>query len=372
MTPISDSATHAEHGNTATWTPMDHTAVSDRINYSLAVFLDHAHTEFGESLLVAEVFGRVKEFILGPGKRLRPLFCYWGWRGVVERPTSAAEQAAITTAASLEIFHAFALIHDDIMDASDTRRGRPSLHRSLGELHLRSHWPGSPEHVGTSLAILAGDLCLVWSDELLDSAAGASEHWPKMRSLLHRMRTELVLGQYLDLVSHNTDATDALRIIRLKAGKYSIERPLHLGALLAGADHAVLRAYSEFAIPLGEAFQLRDDLLGVFGNPAATGKPVLDDMREGKPTVLMALTRKRATPTQQAYVNRLYGNPCLDAEGAAALRELITASGARAEVESMITQRTARALAVLDTAPITVEAHTHLSALTLAATTRAR
>jgi geranylgeranyl diphosphate synthase, type I len=351
---------------------LDHTGLPERINRSLATFLDHAQTEFGEPGPINEVFRMVREFVLGPGKRLRSLFCYWGWRGAAEQHPGVSEQTVLDVAASLELFHAFALIHDDIMDASDTRRGHPSLHRSLGELHQTSRWPGAPDRVGPALAILAGDLCLVWSDQLVDSGGCAADRWPKVRSLLHRMRTELVIGQYLDLLGQDSSVADALRIIRLKSGKYSVERPLHLGALLAGAGHEVLRAYTAFALPLGEAFQLRDDLLGVFGDPAVTGKSVMDDLREGKPTVLMALTRQQATPAQATQLGALYGNPRLDADGAATLRKIITASGARDEVESMITRRTSRALTALDSAPITIDAHTHLSALAHAATTRAR
>lgn len=349
---------------------VDHTEPRERINHLLASFLDQAGTQFREQEPITEVFLKVQDFVLSKGKRLRPLFCYWGWRGAEDQRTDAVEQAVIRAAASLEIFHAFALIHDDIMDSSDTRRGRPTLHRELADLHLRTQWPGVPEHAGLALAILAGDLCLVWSDALVDSCVIPIDRWRRARDLLHQTRTELVLGQYLDLLGHGGGVREALRVIQLKSGRYTVERPLHLGAVLAGASPAVLRAYSDFALPLGEAFQLRDDILGVFGDPATTGKSTTGDLREGKPTVLIALARQQASPTQAEELEMLYGNPGLDADGAATLREIITDCGARAMVETMITQRTDRALTALHTAPITADARVQLRAMAHAATTR--
>jgi geranylgeranyl diphosphate synthase type I len=342
----------------------------ERVNHALTAFLDHIRESFTTPAELVEILDAVRAFVLDGGKRLRPQFCYWGWHGA-----GGLEQdvdTVIHAAASLEIFHAFALIHDDIMDMSRTRRGRPSLHTALATLHRRRGWRGCPEHIGVSLAILAGDMCLTWSDALIDAGGIPPERWRRAREVLHQMRTEILTGQYLDLLGQATTASlpQALRIIRLKTAQYTVERPLHLGAILAGAEPAVLRRYSEFGIPLGEAFQLRDDLLGAFGDSAITGKSAVDDFREGKPTVLVALAREHASPAQRARLTELYGNPDLDAHDAATVREILTTTGARSRVETMIGQRADRALAALHAAAITGQAQRALRALAHAATIR--
>ncbi|MFJ4192408.1 polyprenyl synthetase family protein [Kitasatospora sp. NPDC089509] len=294
----------------------------------------------------------LRSFIESGGKRLRPLLCALGWyaaggHGPPPRPVLRA-------ASALEMFHAFALIHDDIMDRSETRRGRPTLHRALAHQHADQAPDAAAEHLGASAAILIGDLALCWSDELLHTAGLPADRLHAVRHLSDLMREEAMYGQYLDLLTPTTPAHDLrspLTVIRYKTAKYTCERPLHIGAALAGAGPPVFDACTAFAIPLGEAFQLRDDLLGVFGEPERTGKSRLDDLREGKRTVLMALAHRRANPAQSRTLHELVGRPGLTDHDADRIRTVLIETGARDEVENMIRHRHDRARQALDRAP---------------------
>ena len=310
------------------------------------------------------------EELLAAGKRLRPAFCYWGWRG------AGAEdgQAILAAAAALELLHASALVHDDVMDASDTRRGRPSLHRRFAIRHAEQRWRGSAESFGTGAAILMGDLLLSWTDGMYHASGLPAGALRRGQAVLDLMRTEMIAGQYLDLLGQAAgDGTvaSALRVAGYKTARYTIERPLHLGAALAGfPDGPVPAAFSAYGLPLGVAFQLRDDILGVFGDPAQTGKPAGDDVREGKQTVLLAIARARAGAAQARIIDERLGDPGLDEPGAAEVRAVITDTGALAACEAMIGEHVAQALAALGQAPITDEAKTALAELAVAATAR--
>ena len=256
------------------------------------------------------------------------------------------------------------------MDGSDTRRGKPAVHRAFATHHADNDWYGDPQAFGAGAAILLGDLALSWSDEMLVSSGLAST---AVMRVFSQMRTDVVGGQYLDLVSQASGATTveaALRVAHWKSAKYTIERPLHLGAAVAEADPAVYAAYTAYGLPLGEAFQLRDDVLGVFGDPSVTGKPAGDDLREGKRTALVAMALEGATDDQRATVDELLGDPALDDTGVERLREVLVDTRAVDRVEALIEQRTAESLAALDTAPITAEAAAALRALATAATAR--
>ena len=307
--------------------------------------------------------------LLSGGKRLRPAFCYWGWRaaGGTDGPGIAA------AAASLELLQASALIHDDVMDSSDTRRGQPSAHRRFEALHRAQRWPGDAEAFGGGAAILLGDLCLAWSSEMFETCGLDAERRGRGRAVYDLMRTEVMCGQYLDMLEGTrgraTVAT-ALRVVEYKSAKYTIERPLHLGAVLAGARPDVTAALTGYGLPLGIAFQLRDDVLGVFGDPAATGKPAGDDLREGKRTVLIALTLERATAAQAAAVQRRLGDPALDRPGVDELRTIIEETGGLAACEAMIERYLREAEKILDAAPVDAESRHALRELAVAATTR--
>lgn len=307
--------------------------------------------------------------LLGGGKRLRPAFCWWGYRGA----GGADTEEALRAAAALEFLQACALIHDDVMDGSDTRRGMPSAHHRFAMLHRGSEWLGSPEAFGVGAAILLGDLCLSWADEMLLTSGVPSERLAAAKGVYDEMRTELMAGQYLDLLEQargGGSVERAMRVVRFKSAKYTIERPLHMGAALAGAGPDVLAAYSGYGLPLGEAFQLRDDVLGVFGDPGETGKPAGDDLREGKRTVLIATAMARATPAQAAQIRRHLGDPGLDATGVALLREVIADTGALDHAEQLITSLTDQALAALDSVSLQTPAPEVLAGLAYAATRR--
>lgn len=308
------------------------------------------------------------------GKRLRPAFCYWAWRGAASADDlGALDEAALEAAASLEFLQACALIHDDVMDRSDTRRGMPAAHHRFATLHRGEQWLGSPEDFGTGAAILLGDLCLSWADQALLSSSMPADALRRAKIVYDEMRTELMAGQYLDLLEQargGGSVERAMRVVRYKSAKYTIERPLHVGAALAGASQSVSDAYSNYGLPLGEAFQLRDDVLGVFGDPAETGKPAGDDLREGKRTVLIAVATERATPAQAAVLRSHLGDPALDPTGVTALREVITETGALEFGEHLIDEKLNESLAAIKAAPVSDEAKDAFAALAVAATRR--
>jgi geranylgeranyl diphosphate synthase, type I len=308
----------------------------------------------------------IADYVLIAGKRVRPAFAYWGWRGMGR----SDDPAIIAAAASLELLHACALMHDDVIDDSATRRGRPALHRLFAIRHERAQWNGDADNFGASVAILLGDLCLSWSFGMLRASGLTPEELARGAPVFDQMCTEVTAGQYLDVLAQARRATrvdTALEVVRLKTAKYTVERPLHLGGALAGADPALLAAYSGYGLPVGEAFQLRDDLLGVYGDPEVTGKPAGDDLREGKRTVLVALARQHATNAARDRMDRLIGDPGLTATGVTELRELIASSGAVSVVEQMISDRIAAGIAALDAAPIDPAAATALADLAVAA-----
>jgi len=286
------------------------------------------------------------------GKLLRPAFCYWGYRAA----GAPDGDEIVAAAAALELLHVSALVHDDVMDGSDRRRGRPSAHRQFAELHRDAGWSGDAENFGHSAAILLGDLILGWSDELLRGCGLAPDRVAAGIGVFEAMRTEVIGGQYLDLVAQavadDASVARAMRVLRFKTAKYSVERPLQLGATLAGAGPDLVAAFSAFGIPLGEAFQLRDDLLGVFGDPERTGKPAGDDLREGKRTVLVTTALAAGDAADRATLQGMLGDPTLDASGVARLRDVLVRTGAVDEVEKLIAALTAEAEDALADAPI--------------------
>ncbi|MCT9138650.1 polyprenyl synthetase family protein [Streptomyces violarus] len=326
---------------------LDLDALHDRVDTVLADFLRRAPAGIPfQKSRIGELADALADFVLAPGKRIRPLLCVLGWRAA---GGGDGEESLWRMAASLEVFHAFALIHDDIIDNSPTRRGRPSVHRAFAARHRAGP---DADAFGVHAAILVGDLALICSDALLNSAGLSTQQRQTVLPLLDAMRVEVLQGQHLDLLGTGRptgDVDEAMAITRLKTAKYTIERPLQLGAALAGADRDLLALCSAYALPLGEAFQLRDDLLGVFGDPALTGKPVLEDLRSGKATVLMALAIQRVTPEQRSTLDALVGRADLGEEDAVRIRRILQHTGAPDTVESMITERYERALAALDT-----------------------
>jgi geranylgeranyl diphosphate synthase type I len=291
----------------------------------------------------------LRSLVMGGGKRLRPAFCFWGYRAAGGDEDDAA---VIEAGAAFEMLQAFALVHDDVMDGSATRRGTRTAHLAYGDRHDEAVWRGEARRFGEGVAILIGDLAHVYADRLM---AGTD---PPVRAVWDELRIELNVGQYLDILGTargDTDHEGARRIARYKSGKYTIERPLHVGAALAGhlEEHqAELSAYGD---PLGEAFQLRDDLLGAFGEEAATGKPVGDDLREGKPTPLLALATAEADEAQAAVLSEV-GRPDLDGGGVARIQQVFVDTGAVRAIEASIDALTNQAIAAIKVADITDEA----------------
>ncbi|GAA1617789.1 polyprenyl synthetase family protein [Actinoplanes couchii] len=332
----------------------------ERFDARLTAFLDRQGPGWPDGAPHG-LLNTLHRFVLAGGKRLRPTFCYWGWRSA----DGPDDEAVVTAAAALELFHAFALIHDDIMDGSERRRGEPSVHQFFAERHARSAWRGDAARYGRNTALLGGDLCAAWADQMFHGCGLTAEQVHRGYPVFAGMRTEVIAGQYLDLVSSVGDGSvaGALTVIRMKSARYTVTRPLQIGAALAGAADPLLASFVQFGDPLGDAFQLRDDVLGVFGDPAVTGKPVLDDLREGKRTVMMAYARDRADRAQLARIRELFGRPDLDEAGAAELRRIIVDTGAREATERLIETRLSTALAALTRASLPAEADTALRLL---------
>jgi len=349
--------------------PLDRADLRTRVEKALAEFLARQRSRLAAiQPALGPIAEAIEDFVLHRGKRLRPAFAYWGYRGA----GGADSPELVGTVAALEFMHASALIHDDVMDDSDTRRGQPSVHRRFAGLHRRHGWTGGAEEFGRAVAILLGDLTLVWSDELLHGGGLDPATVARARPVFDEMRTEVTAGQYLDVLGQAAGEDSvgwAATVARYKSAKYTVERPLLLGAALAGAPEGTARAYSGYGLPLGEAFQLRDDLLGVYGDPTRTGKPAGDDLREGKRTYLIATALAAADAQQRKLIESGLGSPDVDAE---ALRKIIVDTGARQRTEERIAALTAEALAALDAAPLVEEAKLVLTELAEAATQRTR
>ncbi|HEU5034736.1 MAG TPA: polyprenyl synthetase family protein [Mycobacteriales bacterium] len=351
---------------------MTATDLRARVDDALEQFLDAATLPIdavaGE---LHELTATARSFVLAGGKRLRPAFCYWGFRAT----GAADDECIIRAAAALELLQACALMHDDVIDASDTRRGSPAVHRRFAELHRTAGWSGDAARFGDAAAILLGDLVLVWADAMLTGSGFDAVALQRAQPAWDAMRAEVMCGQYLDVVEQargGGSVERALRVARFKSAKYTVERPLHLGATLGGAAADLLDGFSAFGLPLGEAFQLRDDLLGVFGDPQHTGKPAGDDLREGKQTVLVAFAAEAADADQRHALRHGLGNPHLDETDIETLRTVIIATGAAQRVEQLIEDRTAQALGALDGLAMPHAVRAELRGLATAVTQRAR
>jgi geranylgeranyl diphosphate synthase type I len=357
------------------------TAFRDAVSARVAALLDRQAA--GLAAMGAELapLQRLAAELLAGGKRLRPAFCVWGYVAAAGHPAAAELEPLLDAAASLDVLHVSALVHDDVMDGSDLRRGRPAAHRQLEALHRAAGWLGDPVAFGRAGAILLGDLLVMWSVELLETAGLEPAALARARPVVEAMRTEVTGGQYLDMLAQarpfGSGAPDlrlaldeANRVVEYKAARYTVQRPTQAGAALGGGDGRLQAALAGYGSPLGRAFQFRDDLLGVFGDPALTGKPAGDDLREGKRTVLVAHAYAHADEAGRALLRRLLGDPELDAEGVARLQAVISATGAAEAVEAMIADGHARALAALADVEITDEGRAGLTALADAAVRR--
>jgi geranylgeranyl diphosphate synthase type I len=309
----------------------------------------------------AELAGPIEEIrrlVLSGGKRLRPAFCHWGFVGAGGDPD---DSLVVDAGAAFELMHAFALFHDDVMDDAASRRGVPTTHVVYAAEHQAADWSGESRRFGDGVAILVGDLAFVYADQLMTGAPPAA--W----AIWNELRVELNVGQFLDIlgsVQRVRDVAKAERIARYKSGKYTIERPLHVGAVLASPARgtALLPGLSEYGLPLGDAFQMRDDVIGAFGDSAITGKPVGDDLREGKPTPLLARAVALAEPAELDVLARV-GAPHLGDDEVAKIQQVIIDTGALDALEDHITALASAAVAALASVDITAEAREELTAL---------
>ncbi|MEY4276206.1 MAG: hypothetical protein RIS26_669 [Actinomycetota bacterium] len=356
----------------------------DLVERRLADFCDSKRGQLQE---VDPELSHVIDFIqslLTGGKRFRALFAYWSWVSCLPISETQLDEAAkersaaalVEICAALEMFHAAALVHDDLLDNSDSRRGAPAVHKRFEQLHLANGWAGSAQRFGQAGSVLAGDLMLGWSSELFDAGVkrspNASIAWA-CRDEFAKMRVEVMAGQYLDILEENAGPTRnhdeaigrANRVMLYKTAKYSIEAPLLIGASFCGASHETLRGLSAFAIPLGLAFQLRDDVLGVFGAPEVTGKPAGDDLREGKRTVLVALARQSLELSTVKLFDELMTNRELTDNQVKLLQETIRSSGSLAKVEQMIEELGNESLATLKQLQLDDFGKKHLETLAL-------
>jgi geranylgeranyl diphosphate synthase type I len=314
-----------------------------RVDALLAQTLaEHQHRWSGLQQDLHVIFEEIQALVLGGGKRLRPQFSHWGW--VAAGGDSDAPES-VHIGAAIELLHAAALFHDDVIDDADTRRSRQSTHKSFSENHSTNGWVGESRRFGEGSAILIGDITYVVSDSLTDSLSSAA------RLIWHDLRLEMNVGQYLDVLGsarQTRDVAEADLICRMKSAKYTIERPLHLGAVAAdpGRGSALMPMLSAYGLPLGDAFQMRDDILGAFGDTAVTGKPVGGDFREGKPTPLLARACAVAT-TQQAAVLSMVGAPELSDDDISMIQQVVIETGALQAMEDVISKNHSEAITAL-------------------------
>ncbi|WP_406004761.1 polyprenyl synthetase family protein [Streptomyces sp. NBC_00637] len=323
----------------------------------------------------ADVVDDLENYVLRGGKRVRPTFAWLGWLGAGGDEDGPTAEAVVHIGAALELFHAYGLIHDDVIDASPTRRGAPAAHVLFADRHRERGWNGEPELFGTGTAILAGDLAQGWADDLVRRCGLPAAAHARITPVWSALRTEVLCGQLLDITAEAAGAEDLdtpRRVNRYKTASYTVERPLHLGAAIAGADDNLITAYRAFGRDIGIAFQLRDDLLGVFGTPEETGKPSGGDLVQGKRTVLLAAALTHADthdPHTATLLRAGIGHP-LDDDELTTLRTLITSTGAVDHVEADITRRTRRALATLHASTATDHAKQQLTTMAVHATQR--
>lgn len=347
------------------------------VGHALDTFLDRqrpALARVGDELAPVH---RLATDLTAGGKRLRPAFCFWGRVAAGGLPDDV--DPLVNAAASLDLLHVSALVHDDVMDGSDLRRGMPAAHRQFELLHHSSGWLGESDAFGRAGAILLGDLLLMWSAEMLQQAGLPATAVDAALPVLQAMRTEVTCGQFLDVVaqSHNPSRhgvelaiDEAQRVVEFKSARYTVQRPCQFGAVLGGADDRLQAALAAYGSPLGRAFQFRDDLLGVFGDPELTGKPAGDDLREGKRTLLVAYTHAQTTDAGRELLDARLGRSDLTDDEVTRLRAVITDSGARELVETMINNQLDESLTALASAEVTEPGRIALTALAEAAVRR--
>jgi geranylgeranyl diphosphate synthase type I len=341
-------------------------AVISRVNEVLTTALDNERqiwTRIDDDL--ETVFDEIESLVLGGGKRLRPQFAHWGWVAAGGDPEGVQQ---FRIGAAIELLHVFALFHDDVIDDAETRRGNTTTHRRMADMHSAEQMAGESRRFGEGAAILIGDITYVMSDKLMDNVS------PAARSIWHDLRMEMNIGQYLDSLGsarRERRIEIAERICRYKSAKYTIERPLHLGAVAANveAGSALMPMLSAYGLPLGDAFQMRDDMLGAFGDSSLTGKPVGGDFLEGKPTPMLARAYAIASASQLKILDTI-GTPGMSHDDVSAVQEVVSVTGAVAEMESLIVSLRDEAVTSLDAKQLRGDSYNALVELADAVTQR--
>ncbi|WP_030161121.1 polyprenyl synthetase family protein [Streptomyces sp. NRRL S-244] len=331
----------------------DHTGFKERIDEVLVRLADEEERALlGLHVELSPLSEQLRRSLAG-GKRIRAAYLYWGWRAAGQPDC----EGVIRAAAAMELVHAAACTHDDIIDDSRMRHGRLTAHAAFAAAGQRS----------TPLAMILGDLLMGYAGHVFSSCGLPGAYLARTVPLWATLLRETMAGEFLEVLRTRPEpipqVAESLEVARFKTAKYTVERPLHLGATLGGGSRGLLDAFSAYGLPLGEAFQLRDDLLGTFGDPARTGKSNVDDLRDGKPTALLALTVAAAGGDDRRLLAKLVGRPDLGTEEATAVRALMERCGARQQVEDMIRERIARATGALDTVPMPAEARSALREL---------
>ncbi|KAB1502490.1 polyprenyl synthetase family protein [Corynebacterium sp. 320] len=357
--------------------------VPQAVNTRLHQYFVDSHEEFSYiNPLVSQAITVLSDFVTSGGKRVRPTFAWAGVKAGLEAgghtpsaspgaPSTAdntlTADSALTAISSLEFIQACALIHDDIIDKSDTRRGHPTAHRTFERQHSSDGWLGDSAHYGISQAILIGDLALAWADDMFTTSGIGAEALRRSLGPWRAMRTEVISGQMLDIALEANGSEfveDSMDVITYKTASYTVARPLHIGASIAGAPDELITRLRRIGHDIGVAFQLRDDQLGVFGDPDVTGKPSGDDLRSGKRTTLINFALEQATPEQERTLRAHLGTiPAGDAgeDSVNALRQIIHDTGAASRVESLIDQHSSRAIELINTASLSDELTQELS-----------
>lgn len=318
-----------------------------RIDRALADFLSTSLPRLSRMHPALEPLAdELRGLVLAGGKRLRPVFAVVGYRAA----GGTEPDRVMGPALALELLHTCALVHDDIIDAAPTRRGRPTTHARFADTHRSAGWGGEPDSYGQAVAILLGDLAFVLADELFRTGQVPHQRLLDGLEVFTLLREEVMAGQYLDLYASRSGRTEralALRVASYKAGRYTVARPLQLGAVLAGAPADLVEGLLALGLPLGQAFQLRDDILGVFGAEAETGKSAASDLAEGKRTVLIAETAARLDAAGRHRLEALLGRGHLSAAEAAELRDMIRESGGLAATQALVDDLIGQALSAL-------------------------
>ncbi|MGD1254286.1 polyprenyl synthetase family protein [Mycobacterium seoulense] len=356
----------AEWTRTANFTEW-RTRVRHGVLAHLAGFVAPRRAELGDTRIDAA--GDILAAFVSGGKCLRSTFVYLGWLC-----GAAPDEAALRAAASFELLHVFALLQDDVMDSSTERRGRPSAHLQFAQWHRERGLSGSSRRFGESAAILLGDLCLIWSEQMLREsgieARRLQQAWPRYDT----MRTELAVGQFADLtndVRHMPSLEAVLDVARRKSGNYTVRRPLEIGAAMSDCDDRTLTQLGRYGAAVGEAFQLRDDVLGVFGSPATTGKPCAGDLLERKATSVVVTAHQLADPATRAELTELMNGHALEAGALERWKALILETGAVDMIEEMISDRVAAAREHLGDTAIEDHVRAALDEMAAACTDRA-